>query len=678
MPILRATTDKNGDGSEDEYFNFEPEDSELAKLGEELNDIKSEAVIEEDETLPTPKSVAFEDSPNDDEEDEELPAEEDDEIEFDSDVDEEEYEDEYVEGEEEDEIVAEEVDADEGEEYDDDDWDEDDEEPDAQDIADGKRWEEIYGEEIYTTEEERDVELLNDEDPNYMIQKEMVEKNMAKVKVQLEEKAEREKNWYDFAAVLNTDSDNHEEDTEFIENFNPEAVEKGEETYEPTWSDDVTTKIETMMDPNNDDYVTVQPENIELMENGLQDENGVDQLEAANEEIDKELEDAVHERQTFGQAIDEISELISTKFDKDTPRSKLMDIDHVSQIGMSGPDAFDHIPNATMKEINDCLLEMGSASYNATKWLVYDIDFNVTNLMLAATKHSPKAPIIYEHWLPQLQCYDRYQYARDQNFDFTWDDVENADMEELELYYRGFGYFEIPKKKPQETGIIDAEELDDEEMRMAGLANWVQEVYNPDWDRLDFDDDRIRNKDNVFSPEFVMPRHPDLPTFDDAQEDVRNWKGEMEAVTNGTMTEEQESYQDKVGKETEYEVIYDEEFDREFRGHLIVACTDEESDLVIAEKITLQIKEELGKKVYVETRILSDALMEDNVFEIWLESYDIELLHSKRRASVGYKDWEGKLVCDDEEIERLVKRVAHLVSDDSRYSYRMDMDCILT
>jgi hypothetical protein len=69
------------------------------------------------------------------------------------------------------------------------------------------------------------------------------------------------------------------------------------------------------------------------------------------------------------------------------------------------------------------------------------------------------------------------------------------------------------------------------------------------------------------------------------------------------------------------------------------------------------------------------AREEDNVFEIWLESYEIDLLHSKKRAtSVGTQDWTGPAEVDDAQIDYLTERVRFLISDDARYSYRMELD----
>ena len=334
---------------------------------------------------------------------------------------------------------------------------------------------------------------------------------------------------------------------------------------------------------------------------------------------------------------------------------------------------WDSLDNETISEMEDCLEEIGGSAYNVTKWLLYDLDFNVTNLILAAIKHNKEAPILFQHWYPQLVTYKRYQHARDRNFDFTWEDVERADMSELERYYVGFGYEEIPKKAPAETGIISLEDLDEDEIKMAAFENWMKEVYNPEWDRKDFDDDDMQDEDNVFSHFYEAPQHPDKPTFEDSLEDIELWNQEMdEEMGERGDVESIRNYRDMMGQAFEYEVEEDEEFQREFRGHLVIACTADDSDLEIAEKITMRFEKEFGKQVFVETRILELARQEDNVFEVWLESYEVDLLHSKKRASSNTKGWEGPEYCDDAQIEYLVDRVRFLISDEARYSYRME------
>ncbi|GKY91998.1 hypothetical protein MPSEU_000171400 [Mayamaea pseudoterrestris] len=330
---------------------------------------------------------------------------------------------------------------------------------------------------------------------------------------------------------------------------------------------------------------------------------------------------------------------------------------------------WNRLDNQTITEIQEVLKAIKGSSYNVTTWLLYDLNFNVSNLMLAAVKHNRNAPILFRHWYPQLNIYERYKQARENNFDFTWEDVEAADISELERYYRGFGYTSIPDKAPAETGIISFEDLDEEEIKMAAFENWMKEVYNPEWDKKDFDDDALTDEDNVFSDYYVQPQHPDIPDIDDAIDDYDEWQYNMRKDGG-----EEWSNHEMIAQRTDYTYVKDEEFERDFRGHLIVACTGEEGDLNIAEKITERFQKEFGKQVFVETRLMALAREEDNVFEIWLESYEIDLLHSKKRATGLSDDWTGPAECDDQQIDWLVERVRFLISDDARYSYRMDLE----
>lgn len=337
--------------------------------------------------------------------------------------------------------------------------------------------------------------------------------------------------------------------------------------------------------------------------------------------------------------------------------------EHWNKVMLRANKGFDDLSNETLSEIGDCLGIIGSSSYNCTRWLLYDLDFNISNLILAAVKHNPEAPIIFQHWYPQLVAYKRYKHAQDRNFDFTMEDVQNANIEELGRYYRGFGYSEIPQKAPGETGVISIEDMDEDDVREASFASWIKEVFNDDWDRKDFENADFQDTDNVFSDQFEIPRQPDLPESNVAWEEVQEWR---ESVGDDPSAKE---YADSVAVNEEYTVVHDEEFEREFRGHLVIACSGIEEDLDIAEKITIRCEKEFGKKVFVETRVMTLAQEDDFCFEIWLESYDIELLHSKRRATMGTRQWKGPADIDDSHIDYLVDRVRFLISDDARYSY---------
>lgn len=336
---------------------------------------------------------------------------------------------------------------------------------------------------------------------------------------------------------------------------------------------------------------------------------------------------------------------------------------------------FEGLDNATKKELSIVGNEMETSSYNLTKWLIYDLDFNVSNLFLAACKHNPDAPLILHHWYPQLEVYERYSHVRDRNFDFTWEDVEKADIDELKRYYLGFGYDEIPLKAPAETGLIGFGELDEEELKMAAFDQWMLEVYNPEWDLKDFDDDNIEDEDNIFSDNFVMPEHPLLPPMEDVQADMKAWHKEVATDNDkvlregGEAAEEVRRYRDMVGENIEYTLTDVKDFQKNFRGHLIIACGEFDGDLDMAEAITARFEKEFGNQVYVETRIMMHAAEDDYVFEVWLESYEIDLIHSRRRSFMGTDGWTGPPDIDAKQLDYLTDQVRFLISDESRYSY---------
>ena len=325
------------------------------------------------------------------------------------------------------------------------------------------------------------------------------------------------------------------------------------------------------------------------------------------------------------------------------------------------------LSNQTQDEILDVIENSNTmACPEPEMWLMYDLKFNVTNLILASFKHNAEAPIIFTQWMPQLEVYERYADQRAKNFEWTWDDVESADVGELEAYYRGIGYDAVPTKGEGETGIItlDTSPMDDEEREMLALENWMDEVYNEEVDNLLFDDENFEPRDNPYDPDFGESSSDKSTALEE------KFMKEFEAFEREFSEEEQE-WRDQFATVEKFEYRDDPEGQAAFRGHLVVACTPSDEDLKLAETIAKRFKDEFGKAVVVETRVLGHARREDNVFEVWLESYEIDLLHSKRQAFINSKLWTGPSEVDDGQLDYLVERVRYLISDDSRYSYRM-------
>ena len=500
---------------------------------------------------------------------------------------------------------------------------------------------EIEGDEWDVDEDGGVYELLDDpDDPNYQQQKELVE-----AAIQAADERARDEAFDPFEFVTTDMTPEQSREMDQLPFF--KQVEEQAQSMMLTPKDietlDLDAEVKKVSDYLKDDpYPRHEADEINFLEQdvGLSDRD-MESLDNAYKEIQRIVDEE--------------------------PWDKVMVKDSVGWDGLS---------NQTLEEMAAALDELGGSAYNVTRWLLYDLDFNVTNLMLAAVKHNPNAPILFQHWYPQLATYERYSDARAMNFDFTWHDVEQADLTELERYYAGFGYDTIPDKAPAETGIIGFEELDEEEIKMAAFENWMTQVYNSEWDRTDFDDDDMKDELNVFSEFYDPPEHPDLPSLEDAKEDIDEWKAELDYETEYDEEEDPavKSYRDMLGQKFDYEVVKDEEFERDFRGHLVVACTGSEHDLEVAEKISNRFAKEFGKQVFVETRVMALAREEDNVFEVWLESYEIDLLHSKKRATSNTQDWQGPAECDDAQIDSLADQVRFLISDEARYSYRMDLE----
>lgn len=332
----------------------------------------------------------------------------------------------------------------------------------------------------------------------------------------------------------------------------------------------------------------------------------------------------------------------------------------------------ERLDHQTLDEINLCLnasaVNANGQEYAETiknedplRWLLYDLDFNVTNLMLASCAHNPSAPLLLNHWMPQLCAYSRYADVREREFQFSWKDCERADMDELKRYFQGLGHEKIPTFTAKETNIIDVEtEYDQEDMTMSAFENWMDEVYDDENEDLYFDDEDFQPEHNVFDFDYGM----------EDSDTVRSFKTEFEEF-NKEHSNETQAWREQYAKATNYERSDDEQGTKMFRGHLVVACCGSDHDLELAEKITARMNDDFGKEVYVETRVYNHARQEDNVYEIWLESYDIQLIHSRRGAFYNANQWDGPPDVDDKQLDYIADKVKYLISDDARYSYHI-------
>jgi len=296
------------------------------------------------------------------------------------------------------------------------------------------------------------------------------------------------------------------------------------------------------------------------------------------------------------------------------------------------------------------------------KRLIYDLDFNITNVFLASFKVNADAPVILEHWMYEMRNWTRYEYVRQNDFNFTWDDVDAADTDELDRYWKGANTDGTPTPDTRENpNIIEWDEnpLTFEEENLLALESWMEEVYQDD-DDINLDDDDLMPEENPAAPEYGILNDDDLPPeLKDAEEFEEKY---------AHMSKE---WREEYVKRKDYEIV--NKVDSDFRGHVVIACSPAEEDLDMSEKLTLRMEKEFGEQIFVETRVVGHAKPEDYLYEVWIESWEIELLHSKRRA-VFQRDWDGPRDITDEYIDDLVSKVGFYISDDYRYSFLLGDD----
>jgi len=549
------------------------------------------------------------------------------------------------------------------EEVDEEEFDEDEEEEDYEEEEDPEDDEEEDAEYEYT-EVEDDVEDEEDEnipleedpdDPNYNRQKKLIEDTIARrdaVSAMKETTQGPDSPEFFQKNLVQFIEDQYEKaglDEKEVDNYlkkmsvsEEEADEALQQKQDEDSDKDLTEKVASFITNLGNDSDAFPPDDDPIYQDGIKNEDLV--------RLQKALEGLVGTIQGYqdGSLVDNKQAMIRPQYELDRlDRQTLDEINLCLNASATDPDGIEYSETISNED--------------PIRWLLYDLDFDVANLMLAACKHNPEAPLLLNHWMPQLCAYSRYADVRDKAFQFTWEDCEKADIDELKRYYQGLGYDEIPSFVPKDTNVIELEtEYDQADMTMAAFENWMDEVYIEEDENLYFDDEDFQPENNVFDFNYGMDDTDDLTSF---KAELNEFKAEYRNETK--------EWKDKYVRETNYTYTEDVDGAEQFRGHLVVACCGSDQDLELAEKITNRMEQEFDKMVYVETRVYSHARQEDNLYEIWLESYDIELLHSRRGAFYNAKQWLGPADVDVEQLDNVVNRVKFLISDDARFSYRL-------
>jgi len=328
-------------------------------------------------------------------------------------------------------------------------------------------------------------------------------------------------------------------------------------------------------------------------------------------------------------------------------------------------------------------LNMSSWIYNEQDFhdnrrlIIFDYQFNLKNLWLASVKLYPDDTYaIPTHWIKALCEQKKYEEFREEQKDkagYDWtsspmstkiswwsqEELESTNVAELKEYWKLYGgYDTVPQRGIEMEEIENADEdenneLTFEEENILAWQKWMEEVYDEEDDNML--EDEMSEEEAFIDDKKVDPWVRDVAAFD------KEFKQESEDFKRAIYTKE------------EYEVLPEEDDDvvnstAKFRGHLVIACSSSEQDMELSVKITERMDKEFGTQVFVETRVYGHAKPDDNVYEIWLESWNVDLLHSKRRATFD-RDWTGPKVVDDATLDALVEQIRFLISDDARFSF---------
>lgn len=326
------------------------------------------------------------------------------------------------------------------------------------------------------------------------------------------------------------------------------------------------------------------------------------------------------------------------------------------------------------------------ADFDANRRLfIFDYQFDLVQLWLASIQLSSDSYAIPTHWIRAISEQNKYaKFRQDQMLQrgFNWtsipkdeeninnipkwwlpEEVQSANVQELKEYWMLFGGYETVPQRSREAEIrqqqtdsaldSEQEELTFEEENILAWQKWMEEVYDEEDDTML--EDEMSEEEAFVDEKKVDPWVRDVTAFE------KEFKQESEEFKRAIYTKE------------EFELSSEDSDVEEgtFRGHLVLACSPSEEDLELSAKITKRMEEEFGKQVFVETRVYGHAKRDDNVYEIWLESWDIDLLHSKRRATFD-RDWTGPKIVDDDTLTDLVERIRFLISDDARYSFNFN------
>eukprot|EP00814_Leptocylindrus_danicus_P007051 CAMPEP_0116015298 /NCGR_PEP_ID=MMETSP0321-20121206/6760_1 /TAXON_ID=163516 /ORGANISM="Leptocylindrus danicus var. danicus, Strain B650" /LENGTH=471 /DNA_ID=CAMNT_0003485055 /DNA_START=282 /DNA_END=1694 /DNA_ORIENTATION=+ len=264
-------------------------------------------------------------------------------------------------------------------------------------------------------------------------------------------------------------------------------------------------------------------------------------------------------------------------------------------------------------------------------------------LILSAIKRNPEMPYVRPDWFEKCRLEmgipEVNLWKESYKIQFSEEDVNNADTKLVEQFYKLRNRVLPEEYDPELDGPVQKEKR---ERYMARIKVGAE----------DSDDGTV--------------------AADESSEDMEErWNSWFEEVYEDDQLAETLVYLEKDDDNMQEDYYWNPRYahleerleNPGLAAKLIIAVRGDREDMVKSEWVTNRMNAEFPN-LMVETQLFPEASVEDQLFEIWVEAYEDELLFSKRKHYYD-SDWPGPDDFRQEDLEKLVQEVRFHLSDDA-------------
>ena len=268
-------------------------------------------------------------------------------------------------------------------------------------------------------------------------------------------------------------------------------------------------------------------------------------------------------------------------------------------------------------------------------------------LMLSAIKRNPEMPYVRPDWFEKCRMEmgipDVNLWTESYKIQFSEEEVNTADTELVEQFYALRNRILPEQYDPETDGPVQKERR---ERYMARI-------------KVSKDMQSGNNFNAVESSEDMEERWKTW--FEEVYED------DQLADTLAYLEKDDDNMQEDYYWNPRYAHLEERMAHPGLAAKLIIAVRGGRDDMVKCEWVTNRMNAEFPN-LMVETQLFPEASLEDQLFEIWVEAYEDELLFSKRKHYYD-SDWPGPDDFRQEDLDQLVQEVRFHLSDDAKNSF---------